>query len=150
MDYFFIQMDVLYFKVKLYLGTMTFTTTAKLSTVFYDNRLCVIFFLEVTIFSEIIIPSKEEDMMGYLDNHHGSNYQTWAFACHDIRTLVSVDFFFFFFTPAHFISAPQNTCGCDSKEVMLTVTESCIFKGYTSQEFERSGIWCLQGTEHKS
>lgn len=55
---------------------MTFTTTAKLSTVFYDNRLCVIFFLEVTIFSEIIIPSKEEDMMGYLDNHHGSNYQT--------------------------------------------------------------------------
>lgn len=76
MDYFFIQMDVLYFKVKLYLGTMNFTTTAKLSTVFYDNRLCVIFFLEVTIFSEIIIPSKEEDMMGYLDNHHGSNYQT--------------------------------------------------------------------------
>lgn len=64
--------------------------------------------------------------MGYFYNYHGSSYQTCIFAYHDLE-IISLSL-----VPVHFISAPQNTCGCDSEEVMLTVSKSCIFKRYAS------------------
>lgn len=73
---FFTLMNVLYFKIQLLLGIMTFAAAAKLSTAFYDNRPSFIFLLEVTIFSEAMIPYKAEDVMGYLNHNHNSNYQT--------------------------------------------------------------------------